>query len=82
MTPGPRGWVVFGLAVAALLLLAGCIETASTYDPSRGNYVSTRDYKKERRVDEQAQSSFDIGALHRSWDEQRDLEQSGRYRYE
>lgn len=77
-----RGWVVLGLELAAALLLAGCPEPASTYDPSRGIFVSTRDYKKEHEVDEQAQPNTEIGSLHRSWEEQRDLDQSGRYRYE
>jgi hypothetical protein len=39
-------------AVAALLLLAGCYEPASTYDPKRGRYVDTEEYKRDRGVKE------------------------------
>jgi hypothetical protein len=42
-------WV---LATAAMLLLAGCYEPASTYDRSRGRYVSTDDYKRDHGVKE------------------------------
>lgn len=53
-----RAAVLFlAVAVAVAFTLVGCGESASTYDPKSGHYVSTEQYKKDHGVDEVCQTA-------------------------
>lgn len=49
------GLVIALLFAAGVIMLAGCYETASTYDPQQGRYRSTQDMKQEQRDHERDQ---------------------------
>jgi hypothetical protein len=47
MTGAPRCQPIIG-GLLALLLLSGCGDAASTYDPKRGRWVDTQEYRRDQ----------------------------------